>query len=461
MIPHPNLRRTLSTIEYFAFGFGSMVGVAWVVLIDDWMARGGPGGGILAFLIGGLALLPIALTYGRLVRAQQDAGAEIAYTEGLFPRSLSYASGWVMVLAYAIVCPWEAVAIGNLLARALPGMNQVALYTVGGKAIFLPRLLAGLGLVAFIAALNYRGMALSSRFQNVATYGLLVLFLGFTILGLLRGQAAHLQPLFAHPGAAGAGLSILLMLQVMPYFMTGFETVVKGSEEAKEGYDTAGFGRAMVMSLGAGALFYALVILVVAWILPWKELVAGKFGTEQAFQRAFGSRLLAQVILFAALLSLLKVFNAMFVAATRLLYALGRRGTVPTALGTVHPRFQTPTVAILLVAGLTAAASLLGDAALIPIIDVGSLAVALGWLAASLAALGRIHRIARPDPSGIALAVLSAVVSLAVIAMKAVPGIPGGFTHTEWLAFGAWVALGALLWTGWRNSGGLGRSTAR
>ncbi len=452
MLPQPSLRKTLSSIEYFAFGFGSMVGVAWVVLMDDWMARGGPGGGILAFLLGGLVLLPIALVYGRLVRDTQDASAEVAYTEGLFPRSLSYASGWVMVLAYGIVCPWEAVAIGNLLARALPGMNQVPLYAVGGKVLYLPRLVAGLVLVAFIGTLNYRGMQFSSRFQNLATYGMLTLFLGFTAMGLIRGDAHNLRPLFAHPGLAGAGLSVLMMLQVMPYFMTGFETIVKGSEEAKEGYDTCGFGRAMVQSLLAGSLFYTLVILVVALIIPWQDLVAGRLGTEQAFQRAFGSRLIAQVILFAALLSLLKVFNAMFVAATRMLYALGHRGMVPRAFGTVHPQFRTPTTAILVMAGLTAGASLLGDAALVPIIDVGSLAVALGWLAASLAALSRARRNRTAGPMAIALAGTSTVVSLAVIAMKVIPGIPGGFTHTEWIAFGVWAALGAWLWTGWRQS---------
>ena len=448
MSPRPALRHTLTSLEYFAFGFGSMVGVGWVVLMDDWMGRGGPGGGILAFLLGGLALLPIALTYGRMARVVQDAGAEVAYTEGVFPPSLSYAAGWVMVLAYLIVCPWEAVAIGNLLARALPAVNQLPLYGVGGKVIYLPRLLAGLALVALIGTLNYRGMQLSSRLQKLTTFGMLAIFLGFTALGLAWGHAANLQPLFAHPGLAGAGLSILMMLQVMPYFMTGFESVVKGSEEAEAGYDARGFGRAMLSSLAAGSLFYTLVILVVAFIFPWRDLVAGKFGTEQAFERAFGARWIAQAILFAALLSLLKVFNAMFVAATRLLYALGRRGLIHPALGWVHPRFQTPAAAVLLVAGLTAAVSLLGDAALLPIIDVGALAVGLGWLATSLAAW---RRLPRADGRGRALAALSAAVSLAVLALKALPGIPGGFTRTEWLAFAVWIALGGLLWTGWRT----------
>jgi amino acid transporter len=103
------LRGGLSTVEYFTFGFGTMIGVGWLVLMDDWLSRGGPAGGILGFLIGGLLLFPIAHTYGRLVQRIRDAGAEIAYTEGVFPPFTSYAAGWTMVLSYAIVCPWYFV----------------------------------------------------------------------------------------------------------------------------------------------------------------------------------------------------------------------------------------------------------------------------------------------------------------------------------------------------------------
>ena len=100
-----------------------MVGVGWVVLMDDWLGRGGPAGAFLGFLLGGVLLLPVARTYGRMVLEIQDAGAEIAYTEGVFAPWASFAAAWTMVLAYAIVCPWEAVAVGNLLARLRPAMN--------------------------------------------------------------------------------------------------------------------------------------------------------------------------------------------------------------------------------------------------------------------------------------------------------------------------------------------------
>ena len=79
------LHRRLTLVEYFTFGFGTMVGVGWVVLMDDWLGRGGPGGASLGFLAGGLLLLPIARTYGRLVARFPDAGGEIAYAESVFP----------------------------------------------------------------------------------------------------------------------------------------------------------------------------------------------------------------------------------------------------------------------------------------------------------------------------------------------------------------------------------------
>src|SRR5919206_4507002 len=152
------LRAGLSTVEYFTFGFGTMIGVGWVVLMDDWLTRGGPGGGMLGFLVGGLLLFPIAHTYGRLVQRIRDAGAEIAYTEGVFAPFVSYAAGWTMILSYAIVCPWEAVATGNLLARVFPALNTYQLYTVAGSAIYAPRLAVGVALTLLIVFVNYRGI---------------------------------------------------------------------------------------------------------------------------------------------------------------------------------------------------------------------------------------------------------------------------------------------------------------
>jgi amino acid transporter len=439
------LHGSLSTVEYFTFGFGTMIGVGWVVLMDDWLSRGGPGGGMLGFLIGGLLLFPIAHTYGRLVQRIRDAGAEIAYTEGVFSPFTSFASGWTMVLSYAIVCPWEAVATGNLLARVFPALNSYQLYTIAGAPIYAPRLAVGLTLTALIVGVNYRGIKPSGVFQDVMTFGLLGTFAIFTLLGFARGDAANMQPLFTRPGTGGIFLSIFMVLQIVPYYMTGFESVAKGSEEAESGFDPRNFTKAIYAALFAGLLFYVIIIAVVTYVYPWQQIVSGHVRTEVAFERTFGSHRIAQLILFGAFLSLLKIFNGNFVAATRMIYAIGRRNLVHPALGRVNAVSGTPVVAITMMGVLTAAAAMFGDAILVPITEVGSLAVGVGWLSACAAYIVRRRRDGYGGESPV-LAWLGAGVSLAIVLMKVVPSVPGSFTQAEWIAFAAWSAAGLVFW---------------
>jgi APA family basic amino acid/polyamine antiporter len=435
-----SLRQSLGALEYFTFGFGSMVGAGWLVVMDDWLGRGGPGGAMLGFLGGALLLTPVALTYGRLVRMIPDAGAEVAYTERVFPTTVSFIAGWMMMLAYAIVCPWEAVAIGNLLARLFPDMNAVALYTVAGKVITLPRLVAGLVLTAVIGIVNYRGIRLSGRFQDLTTIGLLACFALFVLLGIGRGSATNVQPLF---GPAGPFISVLLVLQIVPYFMAGFESIPKASEEALPGLHPRTLSRLIPVALVAGGLFYVVVVGIVAWVYPWTRIVGQQLGTDAAFARAFGTPWIARLIIAAAVLSLFKVFNGNFVAATRLLYALGRRRLVTPSLGTVHPTFGTPAPAIALITVLTGAAAFLGDAVLVPISEVGAAAAAIGWSAACLAFIAMARRAG--TRTGLTAAGAGACVSIVIVLIKVVPAVPGSFTGLEWLAFVAWCVLGLAL----------------
>src|SRR2546427_6897923 len=59
------LARKLRLTDYFTLAFGTMVGVGWLVVMDDWLGRGGPLGGILGFPIGGGAPLPARSLAGR------------------------------------------------------------------------------------------------------------------------------------------------------------------------------------------------------------------------------------------------------------------------------------------------------------------------------------------------------------------------------------------------------------
>src|SRR3981081_2872736 len=176
------LARKLRFADYFALAFGTMVGVGWLGVMDDWLAGGGPLGAVLGFAIGGVLLLPVGYVYGQWVERLPDAAGEAAYTAQVFPPAVSYFTGWIMLLAYFIVCPWEAVAVGKLAAYLFPSLNSFELYRVGGQPVFLPRLLLGIALTLFLGLLNYRGIRLSASFQNWTTTAMLLLFVA--LLGI-------------------------------------------------------------------------------------------------------------------------------------------------------------------------------------------------------------------------------------------------------------------------------------
>jgi amino acid transporter len=432
--------------EYFTLAFGSMIGVGWVILIDDWLRRGGPMGAMLGFLVGGLGLVPVGYAYGRLTERLPDAGSEIAYTSAVFTRGVSFGTGWMLVLAYLFVCPWEAVALGQLFAYLFPQMDAVELYRVAGYPVYLPHLAVGLALIIGTTLINHRGIRLSATFQNLTTFGLLAIFGVFTILGLTRGTVANWQPLFADDRAVlGGFLSTLLVLQIVPYYLMGFETIPKCSEEAAADFNPRHFVGVTLLALGVGVFFYVAVAGVVASLQPWTELTKAKFATAVAFERAFGSPFLVRLILVGAILSLLKVFNGNFLAATRLLFAMGRRGLLDARLGQVHDQYGTPTHAIFFVGTLSVLTALLGKAVLVPITEVGSLAITVGWLATCLAfcwgAGGSITWRAW------LIGVCGAMVATVLLVMKLIPAVPGSFSLLEFVALAVWVVLGFVLWS--------------
>jgi basic amino acid/polyamine antiporter, APA family len=430
------LARKLRLHDYFALAFGTMIGTGWLVLMDDWLGRGGPLGAILGYTIGGIILLPIGYVYGQWVQRLPDAAGEAAYTAQVFPPIVSYFTGWMMLLAYFIVCPWEAVALGKLAAYIFPSLNTVELYRIGDQPVFLPRVVLGVALTIFLGVLNYRGIRLSANFQKLMTSAVLLCFLVIVSVSATRGAPANFHPLFN----ATPLISILLTLQIVPYFMTGFESVPKYVEESDPGFRQRNYIWAIALALGMGAFFYSMCIAAVTYAAPWRSLLGKRFATAIAFENALRAHWPVTLIFTMALLGLFQCFNGNFAASTRLLFAFGRRGTIHTSFGSVHERFQTPHVAVLSVTAGSAAGLFLGDALLVPVTEVGSMASALGWLAACASFWMMDNRTGVRILTG-----LGVLVSLTFVLMKALPIFPGHFSFAEWIAFAIWVVLGAAL----------------
>jgi amino acid transporter len=432
----PYLARKLRFVDYFALAFGAMIGVGWLVVMDDWLGRGGPLGAILGFAIGGALLLPVGYVYGQWVQRLPDAAGEAAYVAQVFPPVVSYFTGWMMLLAYFIVCPWEAVAVGKLTAYLFPALNSVELYRVAGHPVFLPRLVLGVALTLFIAAINYRGVRASATFQNWSAGSVLVLFVVILGASAIHGSAANFHPAFS----ATPLVSILLTLQIVPYFMTGFESVPKVAEEANPEFKARGFSRAIFFAVIVGTAFYVMVIAAVAYVAPWQSLLGKSFATAIAFEQGTGIPWLVRVVMASALLALFECFNGNFVASSRLLFAFGRRGTIHARFGEVHKTFLTPSVAILGITCATLFGLLLGDAILVPVTEVGSMAAASGWLMACVS-----YWLVEKSLGKRLVTALGVIVALLMLLMKLLPVFPGHFSAAEWSALAIWLVIGLIL----------------
>src|ERR1700747_2733962 len=192
------LARKLNLVDYFALGFGAMVGTAWLVVMDDLLQRGGPLGAILGFTAGALMLLPIGYVYGKLVKLMPDAAGEVAYTARVFPPAVSFVTGWMMFLAYFLTCPFEALAAGKITGYLFPSLNTMELYRVGDHPVYLPHIVIGLVVTVFFSWLNYRGIRASATFLKTTTFTFLALVIIFALAGAKHGQVRNLHPLFSH-----------------------------------------------------------------------------------------------------------------------------------------------------------------------------------------------------------------------------------------------------------------------
>jgi amino acid transporter len=431
------LAHKLRLADYFALAFGVMVGTAWLVVMDDILRRGGPLGALLGFTAGALMLLPIGYVYGHLVRAIPDAAGEAAYVAQFFPRSVSFATGWMVFLGYFLTCPFEALAAGRIAGYLFPALNSHELYRLGGYPVYLPHVLLGLAITIPLTWVNYRGIRAGARLGKFTTFTFLTLVILFALAGARHGSPANFHPLFSHAPL----ISILLVWQVVPWLLAGFESVGKYAEEASSDFQTGGFFVAIALTICTGLAFFWVVISAVAYVAPWQSLKSDQqFPTAVAFERALHAHWIVVLIMASALVALVQAFNANMIASSRLLFAMGRRNLLAPKLGYVHPVNQTPSHAVIAVGVATAAAMLLGEAGLIPILEVGAVASAVAWMAACAS-----YYCMKPHLSGRLAAIFGLLVTSLMVLVKVVPIVPGHFTRHEWIALAIWAVLGLMI----------------
>jgi len=445
------LRRDISLRALFSLAFGTIIGVGWITVLGSWLSGGGAVGAILAFLGGGAIMLAIGLCYAEIAGMIPVSGGEVAYVYEAWGMRASFAAAWLLAFSYISLTSFEAVSIGWIASALVPGLEGPVLYRVMGYDVHAWSLALGLVVMATITVINLRGGGTAAGFQELMTYALLAATVVFVSAGLLNGTPAHLEPWFAGATPRAALVGVLGVMATTPFWFGGFDTIPQAMGELRSGSRLSLLPVVMVLAIGLAAVFYVLVILTAAMSLPRAELLALDLPVAGALEAALGSAALGKVVLFAGLCGLITTWNAIFFAATRLLFALGRGHMIPHAFARVHPRFGSPATAVLFVGAVGSVGALFGRTAIGVIVSASSATAALVFALVVLA-VGRLRRRdpERPRPfrvpGGRPVIALAATASMGlfVTALYDPWQAAGGRLPNEWIVLIVWIAVGGL-----------------
>jgi amino acid transporter len=283
-----------------------------------------------------LAYIACAVAIGLIALCIADAGSRVsmtggpyAYIEVAFGPYIGFLAGvclWMLgTFAFAAV---SVVFVGNV-AQLIPFMG-----TKAGQFVFL-----GL-LVALLAYVNIRGVQQGARLATVATIAKLAPLFFFAIAGFFFVRAENIAIERVPPANEIARTATLLV-----FAFSGIETALVPSGEVRDTSRTV--PRAILLAMVTITLLYLAIQLVAQGILGPGLATATTAPLAEAAGLAFGPTG-RTVLLLGASISMFGYMSGMILAVPRALYAFARDGVLPSTLATVHPRYATPYIAIVI-----------------------------------------------------------------------------------------------------------------
>jgi APA family basic amino acid/polyamine antiporter len=443
-----DLTRVLGRRDVLALAFGAMIGWGWVVLAGEMTARAGTLGSALAFLAGAVMVTLVGLTYAELTSALSRAGGELAFTFLGIGKRAAFVCGWALVLAYLTVVAFEVVSLPTVLSYLLPSLRSGYLYTVAGFDVHLLWLVVGIGGAVGVGVVNYFGIRTSSLLQSVAASLLLAAGVGLFVPGILLGHRANLTPAFVD-------LEGFFRVVIMtPFLFLGFDVIPQVAEEIRIPYRAV--GKLILTSIFMATAWYALVQLTVGLTLDEPARRVAELATAEAMTTVYRHPWGGRVLIFAGILGIVTSWNAFFIGASRLMFAMARAGMLPELFSRLHPRHQSPVVAIALLTAVSAGAPFFGRRALVWLVDAGGLATVLGYFLVTLSFLRLRRKFPElPRPYRVVRARLVgwlALLATLVFAFLYLPWSPSALIWpNEWIILIAWGLLGATFYAGARG----------
>ncbi len=448
-----HFQRVLGTKDVLALAFGAMIGWGWVVLAGGWVISAGAAGAMLAFAIGGVVVVLIGLTYAELASAMPLTGGEHVYSHRALGMGASFFCTWAIILGYVSVVAFEAVALPTVIEHLFPNYKVGLLWNVAGWDVYLTWALVGSVGAAIMAWINIRGITTSALLQKIVT--ILILVAGIMLItgSLFNGDSANMEPLFVD-GAKG----LLVVLIMTPFMFVGFDVIPQAAEEINLPYKQ--IGKILMISVVMAVVWYILMILAVSLALTPEENAASTLSTADAMTAVFGGSWAGKILILAGIGGIITSWNAFLVGGSRAIFAMAHARMLPAFLAKMHPKYNTPVNAILMIGALSVIAPFFGRKAMVWLVDAGGLGIVVAYATVALSFI--VLRKNEPEmerpfkvANGMFVGYAALILSLGIIVLY-MPGSPAALVWPyEWGMVGGWCLLGLMfyLWARAVHSG--------
>ena len=333
--------RTLTVFDMVVYGLIFMVPIAPFSIFGN-VFQSSNGMPALAYIIGMVAVIFTALSFGVMVQRFPSSGSIYAYTTGGMGKGVGFVAGWLMLLQYLVMPDLMYIMASQALSQYLP---EVPMWV--WCIIF----------IAFVTAVTLRGIKTTIIVDRIA------LVVELIVLGMFVGFGVHY--IATHPEGASFSATAIVnpdtfnlgdMMSAVAlciFSFVGFGSIATLSEQAKDG--RRGPAKAMLISVFVLGAIFAVLCFVATCVDP----------TGQAFAHNpnNGFYILAQLVggsWFGVLCALavaiaLGVFTALAAQSTvsRILYSMGTTGALPRPLAKLNPKTNVPVIATLFVSALS------------------------------------------------------------------------------------------------------------
>jgi len=425
-------------------GMGAMIGAGIFVLTGLAAEIAGPAA-ILVFALNGVVTVLTGISYAELASAIPKSGGGYVFVREVFSGPTSFLMGWMLSFAYMIAGALYALGFSSNF------VEFVHLYWAGLPTGPVWHILYALTVVGLFALLNAVSTEASGGAETVVTIIKIIILLVFAGFGAFAVEGSNFEPFFARDDSS---VAILKAMGLTFIAFEGYDLIATVTEEVENPREN--IPKAIFISLVATVAIYLIVVWVAIGTLGAEKLGrAGETGIAEAATSFMPTIPLlgegAALIVFGAVFSTVSALNAVVIASSRVVFAMGREDQLPNPLGQISARFGTPLAAV-----VVSAAVMLGSVVFLPIEQVGRVSslfflvsfVVVNWSVIRLR--NRRPNMRRPFemPFYPAIPILAIVLNL-VLAYFLLRDDP----YTLVLGLG-WIAIGGLVYAAlqWRRT---------